>query len=64
MTDTAIVLDHYDLGPIRVAVWDEATLWMRRRQWVCPDDPERGTFADVDFMETTEQINEMLAAVE
>ena len=56
MTDPAIVLDHYDLGPIRVAVWDEATLWMRRRQWTCPDDPERGTFEDGDFMEVVGEV--------
>lgn len=56
-----ITLDHHDLGPIQVAVWDEATWWMKRRQWTCPDDPERGTFEDADFMETPEQISEQLA---
>ena len=56
-----ITLDHHERGPVRVAVWDEATWWMGKRQFSCPDDPELGTFDDSDFMETTEQITEQLA---
>ena len=56
-----ITLTHYHHGPLEVAVWDEATWWMRKRQWTCPDDPERGTFDDGDFDETTEQIDAALA---
>lgn len=57
-----ITLTHYDNGPMQVAVWDEATWWMRRRQWICPDDEERGTFEDEDFDESKEQIEALLAA--
>jgi len=56
-----ISLDHHEHGTIRVQVWDEATWWMKRRQWTCPDDPELGTFEDADFVETPEQITEQLA---
>jgi hypothetical protein len=57
-----ITLTHYDNGPMQVAVWDEATWWMRRRQWTCPDDEERGTFEDEDFDESKEQIEALLSA--
>ncbi len=59
----AITLTHYDHGPMQVAVWDEATWWMGKRQWTCPDDEERGTFEDADFDETPEQIEAALAAL-
>jgi hypothetical protein len=58
---TTITLTHYDRGPMKVAIWDEATWWMGKRQWTCPDDPELGTFEDVDFDETPEQIDAALA---
>jgi len=57
-----VTLTHYDRGPMRVAVWDEATWWMRKRQWTCPDDEELGTFEDEDFDETKEQIEALLSA--
>lgn len=57
-----ITLTHYDHGPLEVAVWDEATWWMRKRHWTCPDDPELGTFDDGDFDETTDQIEDLLEA--
>lgn len=56
-----VTLTHYERGPMQVAVWDEATWWMRRRQWTCPDDPELGTFEDEDFEESKEQIDAALA---
>lgn len=56
-----ITLTHYDLGQIDVAVWDEATWWMGKRQWTCPDDPECGTFEDADFDETKDEIATALA---
>lgn len=46
-----IILTHYDRGPMQVAVWDEATWWMRKRQWTCPDNEELGAFEDEDFDE-------------
>ena len=58
----AINLTHHEYGPMQVAVWDDATWWMRKRQWTCPDDPERGSFEDEDFDETKEQIDAALAA--
>lgn len=58
--EKAITLTHYDKGPLRVAVCDEATWWMGKRQWSCVDDPELGTFDDGDFDETPEQIDESL----
>jgi hypothetical protein len=59
---TTITLTHYELGPIKVAVWDEATWWLRKRQWTCPDDPELGSFEDEDFHETAGEIDAALAA--
>lgn len=64
MPRPTITLTHYDHGPMRVAVWDEATWWMRKRQWTCPDDEERGTFEDEDFDESKEQIEAALADLE
>lgn len=61
---TTITLTHYDLGPLRVAIWDEATWWMRKRQWTCPDDPELGTFDDGDFDEAPDQIEAALSSLE
>jgi len=58
-----ITLTHYDRGPMQVAVWDEATWWMRKRQWTCPDDEELGTFEDEDFDESKDQIEALLSAV-
>lgn len=61
-----ITLSHYDRGPMRVKVWDEATSWMNRRQWTCPDNEELGTFDDEDFDEhygpEGERIDDVLAA--
>ena len=57
----AIILDHYHYGPLRVAVYDEASWWMRCRQWSCVDDPELGTFDDDEFDETLDQISALLA---
>lgn len=50
-TNPVVTLSHYDHGPMRVQVWDEATFWMQRRTWTCPDDPELGSFEDADFDE-------------
>lgn len=46
-----LTLSHIDRGPLRVEVWDEASWWMKRRIWTCPDDPELGSFEDADFDE-------------
>jgi hypothetical protein len=62
MREPVITLTHYEDGPMQVAVWDEATWWMRKRQWTMPDDPERGSFEDEDFDETKEQIEALLSA--
>lgn len=63
MSNPVITLSHYDRGPLSVAEWDEATFYMRKRQWTCPDDPELGSFEDEDFDEHyTGQINDILAA--
>lgn len=62
MRNPEITLTHYDYGPMQVAVWDEATWWMRKRQWTCPDDEERGTFEDEDFDESKDQIEALLSA--
>ena len=64
MREPTITLSHYERGPMQVAVWDEATWWMRKRQWTCPDDPELGTFDDEDFAESKDQIDAALAKVE
>jgi hypothetical protein len=58
---STITLTHYEHGPMQVAVWDEATWWLRKRQWTCPDDPELGSFEDEDFDETSKQIDLLLA---
>jgi hypothetical protein len=58
-----ITLTHYDRGPMQVAVWDEATWWMRKRQWTCPDDEELGTFEDEDFDESKDEIEVLLSAM-
>jgi hypothetical protein len=55
-----ITLTHYERGPMQVALFDEATWWMQRRIWSCPDDPELGSFEDEDFDETKEQIEALL----
>ncbi len=57
-----ITLTHYERGPMQVAVWDEASWWMRRRQWTCPNDEELGSFEDEDFDETKDQIEALLSA--
>ena len=58
-----ITLSHYDHGPVRVTVWDEASFWMKRRTWTCVDNPELGSFEDEDFDEHyTGQISEIIAA--
>lgn len=64
MTAVALTLTHYERGPMRVALFDEACWWMQRRIWSCPDDPELGSFEDGDFDETKEQIEAALAAQE
>jgi hypothetical protein len=59
---TAITLTHYDLGPIRVHIFEDATWWFRRRTWSCPDDPELGSFEDGDFEESPRTIDLRLLA--
>jgi hypothetical protein len=56
----SITLTHYDLGPLNVTIWEEATWRMRRRVWTCPDDPELGSFYDGDFEEAPATINRLL----
>lgn len=55
-----ITLTHYERGPMQVGIYDEATWWLQRRIWSCPDDPELGSFEDEDFDETKEQIDALL----
>jgi hypothetical protein len=66
MKHPIITLSHHDRGDMRVHVWDEASKWMRRRVWTCPDDPELGSFEDADFDEhygpPGERIDDVLAA--
>ena len=63
MNDVIITLSHFDRGPMRVSVWEEATLWMKRRTWTCPDDPELGSFEDADFDEHyTGDIDSLISA--
>ncbi len=63
MSNPTITLSHYDRGPMKVQVWDEATWWMRRRTWTCPDDQELGSFEDEDFDEHyTGEIDALLSA--
>jgi len=57
-----LTLTHYENGPMKVAIASEATWWMRKRQWYCPDDEELGIFEDEDFNETREQIEALLKA--
>jgi hypothetical protein len=57
-----IKLTHYDLGPIYVRIWEDATWWTRRRTWTCPDDPELGSFEDTDFEEAPGTIDRLLLA--
>lgn len=65
MSNPVITLSHYDRGPIKVSVWDEATWWMKRRTWTCPDDPELGSFDDGDFDEHyTGEIDALLSAAQ
>lgn len=63
-----ITLSHYDRGPMQVVIWDEACLWMKRRVWTCPDDPELGSFEDEDFDEhygpAGQSIDDVLARAE
>jgi hypothetical protein len=63
MTRTAktITLTHYDRGQMDVAIADDATWWMRKRHWFCPDDPELGIFEDEDFDETQAEIDKAWA---
>jgi hypothetical protein len=60
-----ITLSHIDHGPMRVTVWDEASLWEGQRIWTCDDDPELGAFTDDDFDEhygpDGERIDDILA---
>lgn len=60
MTAVTITLTHYERGPMRVAIYEDATWWMQRRVWSCTDDPELGSFEDGDFDETKEQIDALL----
>ena len=66
MKHPIITLSHYERGPMQVQVWDEATFWMKRRTWTCPDDPELGSFDDADFDAhygpPGERIDDVLAA--
>lgn len=62
MRPVTITLTHDDLGPIRVHIWEDATWWMRRRTWTCPDDPELGSFEDGDFEEPPTTIDRLLLA--
>ena len=55
-----ITLTHYDLGAMRVRVWDEASWWERKRIWTCEDEPELGSFDDDDFEERSEKIDLLL----
>ena len=67
MEHPIITLSHYDHGDIRVQVWDEASEWMKRRTWTCPDNPELGSFEDEDFDEhygpPGARIDDVLAAL-
>jgi hypothetical protein len=58
----SITLTHYDLGPLKVQIWEEATWRMRRRIWTCPDDPELGSFENGDFEEAPVTIETLLLA--
>ena len=61
--NSTITLSHHDRGEMRVSVWDEATLWMKKRTWTCVDDPELGSFEDEDFDEHySGEIDKLLVA--
>ena len=57
-----VTLTHFDLGPIRVRISEDATWWFRRRHWTCDDDPELGLFEDSDFEEAPSTIEIKLLA--
>ena len=65
MSNPVITLSHFERGPMQVQVWDEATLWMKKRTWTCPDDPELGSFEDNEFDEHfTGEIDALLGAAQ
>jgi hypothetical protein len=64
MARVVVNLTHFECGPMRMCIDEEATWWLRKRQWSCFDDPELGAFDDADFQETEEQINAALRAAE
>jgi hypothetical protein len=51
-----ITLTHYDLGPIRVAINEEHSWYLRRRVW-SGVDTDGQTFEDGDFLEPEQTIN-------
>lgn len=55
-----IKLTHYNHGPVEVAIYDEATWYMKRRMWYCPDNTELGAFDDGDFDEHVSHIERLL----
>lgn len=57
-----VELNHFDLGPMRVRIAEDATWWFRRRHWTCDDDPELGVFDDGDFEEAPATIDRLLLA--
>ena len=65
MSNPIITLSHFERGPMQVQVWDEATWWMKKRTWTCPDDPELGSFEDDEFDEHfTGEIDALLGAAQ
>ena len=59
MNNRVITLTHYDRGPMRVAINEEHSWYLRRRVWTGVDT-DGETFEDEDFDESVDQINAFL----
>ena len=55
-----ITLNHFLRGPMKVRISEDATWWLKERQWT-DDDSDGAIYGDCDFTETRDEIDALLA---
>lgn len=55
-----ITLTHFLRGPMKVRIAEDATWWLKERQWT-DDDSDGAIYEDCDFTETRAEIDQLLA---
>ena len=63
MAKPLITLTHFLRGPMRVRIAEDATWWLKERQWT-DDDSDGAIYEDCEFTETRAEIDAKLEQAE